>query len=194
MPIDTSVTITPQNLVDYYKEFVVDVANSNIAWAITGGSPFEQFPTGTYFQGTTNGRAIGIAGANVGTAGNLIDASDIYDQLVAETANYTSIRNLRALLYVEGGGGNTGSYGSPGYIVDETKKAYMNSSYLQSFAAPPDNGNVVTGNEITAGTLETLFANLVDAYRTLQVNTVTVQVNICHASCHSSCHGSRGRR
>lgn len=193
MPIDTNVTITPQNLVDYYKEFVVDIANADIAWAITGGSPFEQFPTATYFQGTTNGRAIGITGANVGTAGNLIDASDIYDVLVAETNNYTSIRKVRAILNVEGGGGNTGSYGSAGVLVDETKKAYMNSSYLQTISTPGDSG-VLSGNNITASSLEGLFNNLKDMYNQERDDIVTIQVNICHASCHSSCHGSRGRR
>lgn len=193
MPIDTNVTITPQNLVDYYKEFVVDVANADIAWAITGGAPFEQFPTATYFQGTTSGRAIGITGANVGTAGNLIDASDIYDVLVAETNNYTSIRKVRAILNVEGGGGNTGSYGSPGVIVDETKKAYMNSTYLQTISTPGDAG-VLSGNDITASSLEGLFNNLKDMYNQERDDIVTIQVNICHASCHSSCHGSRGRR
>lgn len=193
MPIDTNVTITPQNLVDYYKEFVVDIANADIAWALTGGSPFEQFPTATYFQGTTNGREIGITGANVGTAGNLIDASDIYDVLVAETNNYTSIRKVRAILNVEGGGGNTGSYGSPGVIVDETKKAYMNSTYLQTISTPGDAG-VLSGNNITASSLEGLFNNLKDMYNQERDDIVTIQVNICHASCHSSCHGSRGRR
>jgi hypothetical protein len=192
MPIDTNVTITPQNLVDYYKEFVVDVANADIAWALTGGLPFAGFPT-SYLQGTTNGRPIGITGANVGTAGNLIDASDIYDVLTAETANYTSIRKIRALLFVEGAGGNTGTYSSAGYVIDETRKAYMSSSYLQPLATP-QNGNVVTGEITSAGNLESLFANLVNAYANEREDIVTVQVNVCHASCHSSCHGSRGRR
>ena len=192
MPIDTNVTITPQNLVDYYKEFVVDVANADIAWALTGGLPFAGFPT-SYLQGTTNGRPIGITGADVGTAGNLIDASDIYDVLTAETANYTSIRKIRALLFVEGAGGNTGTQSTAGFIVDETRKAYMSSSYLQTLPVP-QNGNVVSGEITSAGNLESLFANLVNAYANPRENIVTVQVNVCHASCHSSCHGSRGRR
>ena len=192
MSIDTNVTITPQNLIDYYKEFVVDVANSNIAWAVTGGSPFSGFDL-NYFQGTTNGRPIGITGANVGTAGNLIDASDIYDQVLTETGNYTMIRNLRAIQFVEGGGGNTGSLSTPGIIFDETRKAYMNSTYTQALGSISA-GDVVTDNTITATSLETLFNALRAEYESKQVNTVTVQVNICHASCHSSCHGSRGRR
>jgi hypothetical protein len=131
--------------------------------------------------------------ADVGTAGNLIDASDIYDVLTAETANYTSIRKIRALLFVEGSGGNTGTQSTAGFIVDETRKAYMSSSYLQTLPVP-QNGNVVSGETTSAGNLETLFANLVNAYANPRENIVTVQVNVCHASCHSSCHGSRGRR
>lgn len=191
MPIDTNLTITPQNLVDYYREFVVDVANSNIAWA-NNAEPFGEFDE-NLLSGTTSGRAIGISGSNVGSAGNLIDASDIYDVVLAETAQYTRIRNLRALLFVDGGGGNTGSRPNPGYIFDETRKAYMNTSYLQSLASISA-GNVATDNTITASSLETLFTALRVEYEAKQTNTVTIQVNVCHASCHSSCHGSRGRR
>ena len=193
MPIDTNLTITPQNLVEYYREFVVDVANSNIAWA-NNAEPFGEFDE-NLLSGTTSGRAIGISGSNVGSAGNLIDASDIYDVVLAETAQYTRIRNLRALLFVDGGGGNTGSRPNPGYIFDETRKAYMNSSYLQTIDVPTiPAGDVVTGNIITATSLEGLFNTLKTIYEARQANTVTIQVNVCHASCHSSCHGSRGRR
>jgi len=191
MPIDTNVTITPQNLVDYYKEFVVDIANSNIAWA-TDVEPFGEFDE-TLLAGSTSGRSIGITGSSVGSAGNLIDASDIYDAVLAETGNYTVIRNLRAVLVVDGGGGNTGSRPTPGTIFDETRKAYMNSSYLQALGSVSA-GDVTSGNSITATSLETLFNALKAEYESKQTNTVTIQVNVCHASCHSSCHGSRGRR
>jgi hypothetical protein len=191
MPIDTNVTITPQNLVDYYKEFVVDVANSNIAWA-NNAEPFGEFDE-NLLSGTTAGRSIGISGSNVGSAGNLIDASDIYDVVLAETGNYTRIRNLRALLNVEGGGGNTGSRPTPGIVFDETRKAFMNTDYLQTLGSV-STGDVTSGNTITATSLETLFNALKTEYEAKQVNTVTIQVNVCHASCHSSCHGSRGRR
>lgn len=191
MPIDTNVTITPQNLVDYYKEFVVDIANSNIAWA-NNAEPFSEFNE-SLLSGTIAGRPIGISGSNVGSAGNLIDASDIYDVVLAETATYTRIRNLRAILFVEGGGGNTGSRPNAGTIFDETRKAFMNTSYLQSLGTVSA-GSVTTGNTITATSLETLFNALRAEYEAKQVNTETIQVNVCHASCHSSCHGSRGRR
>jgi hypothetical protein len=191
MPIDTNVTITPQNLVDYYKEFVVDVANSSIAWG-TNAKPFSEFDENN-FGGTTAGRAALITGANVGSAGNLIDASDIYDAVISETAQYLRIRNLRAILFVDGGGGNTGSRPGAGAIFDETKKAYLSTSYV----LPPgtiSTGDVSTGNNITASSLETLFNACKADFERVLTTTATIQVNVCHASCHSSCHGSRGRR
>jgi len=191
MPIDTNATITPQNLVDYYREFVVDVANANIAWA-ANAEPFGEFDE-SLLAGSTSGRSIGITGSSVGSAGNLIDASDIYDAVLAETGNYTVIRNLRAVLVVDGGGGNTGSRPSPGTIFDETRKAYMNSSYLQALGSVSA-GDVTSGNSITATSLETLFNALKAEYESKQTTSLTIQVNVCHASCHSSCHGSRGRR
>ena len=69
----------------------------------------------------------------------------------------------------------------------------MNSSYLQALGSVSA-GDVTAGNTITATSLETLFNALKTEYESKQTNTVTVQVNVCHASCHSSCHGSRGRR
>jgi hypothetical protein len=191
MPIDTNATITPQNLVDYYKEFVVDVANADIAWS-SNSEPFSEFDE-SLLAGTTAGRTIGISGANVGSAGNLIDASDIYDVLLAETANYTNIRYVRAILFVDGGGGNTGSRPTPGTIFDGTATSYMNSSYLQTLGTV-STGDVATGNSITASSLEAFFNALKNEYISKRIDTVTIQVNVCHASCHSSCHGSRGRR
>jgi hypothetical protein len=101
--------------------------------------------------------------------------------------------NLRALLFVGGGGGNTGSRPTPGYIYDATAIAYMNTSYLQSIGSP-DNAGIVAGNPVTASGLESFFTNLTSSYNAARATTATVQINVCHASCHSSCHSSRGRR
>jgi hypothetical protein len=191
MPIDTNATITPQNLVDYYKEFVVDVANSTIVWA-ADTLPFAEFDAAK-LAGTLAGRTIGITGTNVGTAGNLIDASDIYDVVLAETYNYTNIRNLRAILFVDGSGGNTGSRGTAGTVFDETKKAYMNTTYLQALGAVTASP-VTTDNTITASELENLLNRIKAEWDLKKTTDLSIQVNVCHASCHSSCHGSRGRR
>jgi hypothetical protein len=183
--------INPQNIVDRFADYVVSTANAGIVWG-TNVSPFPEFNTAE-FGGTTSGKSIGISGSNINAVGDTITAVNIYNALVNETSAFSNIRNLRALLFVEGDGGNTGSRPTPGYVYDNTQVAYLNSSYLQSVGSP-DAAGVSSGNTATSSGLETFFANLQSAYNTARATTQTIQVNVCHASCHSSCHGSRGRR
>jgi len=183
--------INPQNIVDRFADYVVSTANAGIVWG-TDVSPFVEFNTAE-FGGTTSGKAIGISGSNINAVGDTITATNIYNTLVNETATFSNIRNLRALLFVEGGGGNTGSRPTPGYVYDNTQVAYLNSSYLQSVGSPSAS-DVSSGNSVTSSGLETFFVNLQSAYNTTRAATATIQVNVCHASCHSSCHSSRGRR
>jgi hypothetical protein len=183
--------IQPQNIVDRFADYVTLTADSGIVWG-TNSVPFVEFDP-AYFGGSTSGRPIGISGGNIGSAGGSITASNIYNTLVSETAAYTSIRNLQAILFVNGGGGNTGSRPTPGVVFNQTAVSYMNSSYLQSIGSP-GNAGVSAGNAVTSSGLESFFGNLTSAYNTTRVNTTTVQINVCHASCHSSCHSSRGRR
>jgi len=182
--------ITPQNIVDRFSDYVVASANSGISWGYNA-YPFGEFD-GNYFGGYTWGKGIGISGGNIAGAGTVINAQQIYNVLITETYYYTNIRNLRALLYVDGGGGNTGSRPNPGYIYDGTAVAYMNGNYFQGVGA--GRSDVWAGNTITAGGLEAMFDSMRANYNGARGNTVTVQINVCHASCHSSCHSSRGRR
>ena len=182
--------VNPQNIVDRFADYVTGTANSGISWG-TNAYPFGEF-NGAEFGGTTGGRGVSISGGNIGGIGTNIIGANVYNTLVAETATYTNIRNLRALLFVDGGGGNTGSRASPGIVYDGTAVAHMNTNYRQ--AAVGVNSNVSTNNTITAGGLESLFDGLRTTYSNNRGNTVTIQVNVCHASCHSSCHSSRGRR
>jgi hypothetical protein len=181
--------VRTQNIVDRFADYVTATADSGISWG-TNAYPFGEFD-GNNFGGTTSGRPIGISGDNIGSG--VITASNIYNTLVNETAAYTSIRNLRAILFVDGGGGNTGSRPTPGVIYDQTAVAYMNGSYLQSIGTPANNG-VASGNVASATNLESFFNTLRSTYNSARGSTVTIQVNVCHASCHSSCHGSRSRR
>lgn len=183
--------VNPQNIVDRFADYVTATANSGISWG-TNAYPFGEFDGG-FFGGDTGGRGISISGGNINAVGDTITAANIYNTLVNETATYTNIRNLRALLFVDGGGGNTGSRPNPGYIYDATAVAHMNVNYRQGIGSPSAS-NVSAGNTITAGGLEQFFSNLRDSYNGARGNTATVQINVCHASCHSSCHGSRGRR
>lgn len=182
--------VNAQNIVDRFADYVVATANSGISWG-TNAEPFTEFNEGL-FGGTTSGRGIGISGSNIGS--NPITASTIYNTLVSETNAYTRIRNLRAILFVTGGGGNTGSRPTAGTVYDQTNVANMNTGYLQTTANGTNNAGVTSGSAIDDAGLETFFDNLRSAYNTARGNTVTIQVDVCHASCHSSCHGSRGRR
>lgn len=183
--------INTQNIVDRFADYVTTTADSGISWG-TNAYPFGEFDP-SYFGGDTSGRPIGITGSNIASVGSSISASDIYNTLVTETTNYTSIRNLRALLFVGGGGGNTGSRPTPGYIYDATAVAYMNTGYLQSIGSP-GNAGVSAGSAISSSGLETFFGNLTTSYNSARATTTEVTISVCHASCHSNCHSSRGRR
>jgi hypothetical protein len=183
--------ISPQNIVDRFADFVTTTANSSIVWG-TNNIPFSQFDP-AQFAGTTSGATITATGNSIGLVNSNITAANIVNALLTETALYTNIRNLRALLNVTGGGGNTGSYGSPGIIYDNTQKSNLNTSYRQTLNTV-NISNVQADQIITIANLETFFTNLQTEYSTNAANTVTIQVDVCHASCHSSCHGNRGRR
>jgi len=183
--------ITPQNIVDRFADFVTSTANSGITWG-TNNYPFSQFD-GNQFGGTTTGTTVTATGSFIGNTGNTITATTIINVLLAETQLYTNIRYLRAILNVTGGGGNTGNYGSPGIIYDNTSVAFLNANYRQTL----NNVNfsdVNRNNKITVSGLETFFSNLQTEYNNQRNNVTTIQVDVCHSSCHSNCHSSRGRR
>lgn len=181
--------VNKQNLVDRFSDFVVATANAGIAWG-TDAIPFAELPAST-FGGTTAGRAIGISGATIGDT--TITAATIRTLLETETATYTNIRNLRAVLNVTGEGGNTGTRTTAGVVYDQTAKAHLNTDYRAALPTVNDAG-VASGNTVTSANLETYFANLRSAYQSIQNTAAYVQIDVCHASCHSSCHSSRGRR
>ena len=173
--------INSQNIVDRFADYVTATAGAGISWG-ANALPFSQFSPAN-FGGTTAGRPIGITGPSISPVGGKITASNIYDTLVIETARYTSIRNLRAILNLTGSGTQ----------FDQTAVAYMDSTYLQSIGSPA-NAGVASGNSISSSNLESLFNNLRTSYSNARSATTTITVTVCHTSCHSSCHGSRGRR
>lgn len=185
--------ITPQNIVDRFADYVVATGNTSITWG-TNAMPFAEFDV-AQFAGANTGRDISISGTAISTAEptDPISALNIYNTLVAETASYTNIRNLNAILNVEGGGGNTGSRATAGVIFNDTAVSHLNISFRQDIGAPAAS-DVLADSQITSAGLETFFDTLRTAYNTARGTTTTIQVNVCHASCHSSCHSSRGRR
>ncbi len=180
--------ITAQNIIDRFADFAPASANSGIVWG-TNSVPFSGFAT-SYFGGTTAGRSIGISGSTI--AGNPINASTINTAIENETAAYTQIRNLNATRTVTGVSGNTGTYPNPGQIFNQTAKAYLSSSYVQTLSAA--GVTLTAGSQIASAGLEAKFTDLQTRFNSLVSNTVSVNINICHASCHTSCHSSRGRR
>lgn len=185
---ELSGNIRPQNIVDRYADFVTATANANLAWN-RENLPFPEFSS-SYFN--SGNRSIGITGVDVDSAGNNITPNNIYNALLTETATYTNIRNLQAILFVNGSGGNTGTRPVKGIVFNQTRKAHFTTAYRQALNEVTQ--GIATGQNITALNLEALFGRLRDAYTTKAANTIAVQVNVCHASCHSSCHGSRSRR
>lgn len=179
--------IGAQNIVDRFSDWVAGAANQGISWG-TNAYPFGEFDGGL-FGGDTNGKGIGISAGNLS---NPVNAQNIYDVLLGETYTYTRIKNMRAVLVVDGGGGNNGSRGSPGTIYDGTAVAHMNNNYRTSISA--DRNNVYAGNKPTTTGLETMFSSMRDSYNWARGQTAYCEIHVCHASCHSSCHSSRGRR
>lgn len=136
---------------------------------------------------------IGITGVDIGEDGTTVTASTIRSTLEAETALYTNVRKQRAILNVTGSGGNTGSRPTAGVIFDQTQVAQLRTGVRQTLGTISSTG-VTTGDTIDDAALETYFGRLATEYTSKRNNTITDQVDVCHASCHSSCHGSRGRR
>ena len=186
--------ITSQNIVDRFADFVTTTANTGITWG-TNNKPFSQMPD-SYLGGTTDGSTVTATGDSIGLTGDNITAANIVNALLAETALYTNIRNLRAVLNVVltfTGSKNAIYPGGGGVVYDQTAKTYLNTDYRQTLNAVAST-NVESGQIISATNLETFFTNLQTEYSTQSVNTATIQVDVCHASCHGNCHGNRGRR
>lgn len=173
--------VTPQNIVDRFKDLVTDVANANIVYG-TNNKPFPEMPDATY-AGTTAGTTVTATGETIGITGNTITASTIKTVLETETALYTNIRLQRAMLNLIGSG----------IIFDQTNVAHMQTDNRQTLGTI-DSANVDAEKNISSSNLETYFGNLAARYTTLRSNTQTTTIDVCHTSCHSSCHSSRGRR
>lgn len=181
--------ITKQSIVDRFEDLVTDVANASIVWG-TDNKPFTEMPDGNY-AGTTSGDSINITGTSI--TGDTITASTIRTVLETEAALYTNIRQQRAILFVTGGGGNTGSRPTAGTVFDQTEIAHLDTGNRASLGSITTTG-VTTGDTIEDTNLETYMGRIATAYNTIRTTAVTDQIDVCHASCHSSCHGSRGRR
>ena len=192
-------TIKKQDVVNNFHSYVRDTANASILWH-AGTKPFTDFPA-SYLQGSASGLSSTLNTADLPTT--KVDASDIYDSLLAEANRYTSIRNLNAKLNVTGSGNTYGSGNSSpagcakGIIFNQTKKTFMSNSQLQNIASVAKHGTNA-GSTVFDGVgedgLEDFYIALKSAYTSKRDTTLVHQVDVCHCSCHSNCHSSRGRR
>jgi hypothetical protein len=190
MPSGLTDNINAQNVVNRFADYVRATANAGISWG-TNSYPFPEFSANAgIFGGDTNGKGIEISGGNI--SGNPITAQTVYNVLIDETTRYTRIRLLRAVLFVDGGGGNTGSRPTPGVVYDGTAVAHLNSGYQVGVSAGRD--DVFAGNVMRRQGTANMFSNMRAAYNNIRGQSIYSQVNVCHASCHSNCHSSRGRR
>ena len=181
--------ITKASIVNRFEDLVTDVANSSIVWG-TNNKPFTEMPNDRY-GGTTSGDSINITGTSI--TGDTITASTIRTVLETEAALYTNIRQQRAILFVTGGGGNTGSRPTAGTVFDTTNVAHLDTGNRAALGSISSTG-VTSGDTVEDTALETYMGNIATAYNAIRTTTITDQIDVCHASCHSSCHGSRGRR
>jgi hypothetical protein len=195
--------ISKQNIVDRFADYVVTTANDSIHWGIPNNKPFTEMPDAV-FGGPKTGRSIGITGSSI--TGTIVAASVIRETLLDETNIYIRIRKMRAILNVTGAGGNTGTRPTAGVVFDNTAKSYLSQdalNYANQIGTPTGANALITAASSYPGTtadtvsvtnLQAYFEYLKDQYIAKRDNTVTLQVDVCHASCHSSCHASRSRR
>lgn len=188
--------VTLQNIFDRFADYVAATANSGISWG-TDAIPFPEL-SAAYFGGRISGKDPSLTGA--GARGTIVTALPIYNGVLSETFRYSNIRNMRAILNVTVTGGypwnvSAGPRTPGGIIFDQTRKAHLNTSYIYGTDSNRlARGQPLTANTITRAGLEDLFDRARTLYNDFADDTVTVQVNVCHASCHSSCHNSRSRR
>jgi len=194
MAITANTKVENQEIINRFKEYLTNTANSGIIYH-TGNTPFVEFPT-IQFGGTNTGIPAELEIADIGGDSADIIATKIFYSLLEETNRYTAIRKLRARLFVSGDGGNTGTRPTPGYVRDVTAVAHLQDEYKTSIPTVSNAGVTATGENptIDASNLELLLQNLKDAYTNARADTKEITIIVCHASCHSSCHSSRNRR
>tara|TARA_B110000259_G_scaffold8816_1_gene9713 strand:+ start:1386 stop:1967 length:582 start_codon:yes stop_codon:yes gene_type:complete len=186
--------VSRSNVRQRWEDYVADAARAGISWGYNR-KPFSQAPN-SWFGGNYNSppaRSSYASDNTVGSSGGIIYASTLRNGLTQATRNWTHLRRMRAVRYIN----SQGTY----YLqVDSQAKAYQTTSVRANVTAAiptngPNAGNLITiGSDSSNTGLEEYFARLRASYYNVQNSRVYRRANVCHYSCHSSCHGSRGRR
>ena len=187
--VNATITATTGTVVSYSSN-VLKLRNINPGAGQTG------FIQNDIISGTSSGAigtvntlqkvsavSIGITGGNIGNAGSLISANNIYGTLKAEMNNYTNIKNIYAIVSMTGAGTQ----------YSDTQIAHLTTAQRTTLN-PSQPSSLQPGQVIEDTNLEGFMTTLANAYNTERGNTYTLSKTICHSSCHGSCHGSRGRR
>lgn len=193
--------ITKSDVASRYATLVTNWINAQVVWG-SNNKPFGEFvlPEGTDWGGTTSGiplSTLTLAAYNADS--NVVTADDIFNLFIDETSNYTNLRYVMATLFVEGGGGNTGTRSTPGVIFNEMRLAHLDSGYklasIEDISVDENDRTIFPESIISETDLEDQFRNFRDRWTAAaSADMLDVYISVCHASCHSSCHGSRGRR
>lgn len=188
-------TITRSHVINRFINIVINQANSGISWG-TNAVPFPKFPGWYHFGGTTQG--IPFTGTEEIINPNTIDASDVYDKLIAQTQTYTRIRMITAQRNVIGNGTN-GSGAGTGLNYNATAIANMTvgvGSIAGSISDPINRYGVKNSSPAADLPIDNLMIGLWNSYQAAARSSPTqlIKVDVCHANCHDDCHSSRGRR
>ncbi len=186
-PAGTPLTnpVDADNIVDRFADFVVESANDGIVWS-SSNIPFPEATSSDF--GASAGKSISIDGDDITPSNNIITKANIYNTLITETTRYTSIRKIRARLFIGTGPGNQTRASNTGF--DATNVSHMSGTGYQGSIT----GVTALGDKPEVNDLETFFTNLEAKYNTNRNTTQTYSKTVCHSSCHNSCHNSRGRR
>lgn len=220
MPLTDPISAT--NITNELRAYASNAVNFGIIWH-SQSKPFTEFPDGI-LAGTFANPGISARFGNILTEGDSISAGVLIEKVIEEVNFYTSIRQLRARLFVTG----TDRFAPGTFTFDATNTAHFNRSWLQITNRLVDAGSVLVpgtiGSTPVSGTtakdwaqirgifrdaiiyrsalldsyfvgLESWFLNLSQALNLIKTtNVIEYTVSICHSSCHNSCHGSRVRR
>lgn len=197
--------ITADKIMQRLHDYVAATANGSIVWH-DGNNPTYTDPADQSTHVVIPDADLGpnASGITTSTAasrsGQPITASGIAELLTTETARYTRIRKVNAILRVTGGGGNRPAgpvQGGRGDVYDETAVAFGQGSTIVGVAitepAPASYG-IANDQSISVTSLQNYMVALRTAYTTSRDNTLEYVTSVCHASCHASCHSSRSRR
>lgn len=174
MTVDTVITTGVIN-----NDFISQVKNTILSGVNHSGNvpmdgSYEMVPASIL------GALSSVPNPSVGVKDGAISASQIYNNLVEVTRILTRVGTWTY----------TRTYNTNGNISVQhsgSGRALFNSNYIKSLPAVA-NGGVALDGIISIRSINTLFANLLAAWRSANKHNNVKRVDLCHSRCHSNCH------